>query len=154
MSLSPWLRFFCFESVVREFTEAGARMWGSHLLVRTCVSTLEHQPCHLPEGSWGTSVSIHTFKSRASFSLTGSECVCSMEGRMSCSVCFQNKTQGRLGAAFPEVTSAIPACVSLAVGLGGHLITVNSSQGKALARKGRGGKGELPSWNLCAHPSF
>lgn len=91
-------------------------MWGSHPLVRTCVSTLEHQSYHLPEVSSGTSVPIHTFKSSTCFSLTGCECLCSMEGRMSCFVCFQNETQGTLGIAFPEVTSAIPACVSLAVG--------------------------------------
>lgn len=119
-------------------------MWASHLLVRTCVSMLEHQSCHLPEGSWDTSVPIHAFKSRTSFSLTGSVCLCSMKSRMSCCVRFQTETQGRLGTAFPEVNSAIPACVSLAVGLGGHLITVTLSQGKALAREGREGRKSFP----------
>lgn len=65
---------------------------------------------------------------------------------MSCCVCFQNETQGRLGAAFPGVTSAILACVSLAVGR--NLITVTSSRGKALAREGRGGRASLMA-SLC-----
>lgn len=76
----------------------------------------------------------------------GSEWLCSVEGRTSCCVCFQNETQGRLGTAFPGVTSAILACVSLAVGR--NLITVTSSRGRALAREGRGGRTSLTAY-LC-----
>lgn len=56
------------------------------------------------------------------------------------------KAQGRLGTAFLEVTSAILACVSLAVG--GHLITITWAQGRALAREGRGGRASLTA-SLC-----
>lgn len=144
------------------FAEAGARTWGSHLLVRACVSRLEHHFCHLPEGSWGTSVPTPAFESRrTSFSPSyRTRFTCLETGqpgsvalKTGCPVVYVSevKWQGRLRAALPRVTSAILACVFLAAS-GCLLGTVASSQCKALGREGRGA--ELPSLRLCAPRSL
>lgn len=107
------------------FAEAGARTWGSHLLVRACVSRLEHHFCHLPEGSWGTSVPTPAFESRrTSFSPSYRTRFTCLETGQPGSVALKTgcpvvdvsevKWQGRLRAALPRVTSAILACVFLA----------------------------------------